>query len=73
VSELPRLSAIVWLALNGPPLTDHVWHPRIWWRMTTEALDVEAADAAPAAITVARAAARTKDVCLSFIGDSLSG
>src|SRR3954454_9730965 len=73
VSQLPRFSAIDWPALNGPPLTDHVWHPRIWWRMTTEALDVGAAEAAPAAITAARAAARTKVVCLSFIGVSLSG
>src|SRR5205814_3302806 len=75
VSRLPRRRVIDWLALNGPPFTDQVWQPFTWWRMTTAALPdvaVVAAEAAPAATTVARAAARTRKMCLNLIGGLLS-
>src|SRR5438128_2896331 len=68
-SQPPRRSVTTWLALNEPPLTDHVWHPSIWWRMRREAWPgVEAAEAAPAATTAAIAAAKTREVRLRIIG-----
>src|SRR6266516_2845169 len=35
-------------AAQAPPLTDHVWQPRTWWRITS-ALDFGACEATAAA------------------------
>src|SRR5262249_53690762 len=62
VRVAPRESWTTCVALYAPPFNDHVWQPRIWWRMVSVVAVpwADAADTISAAEHAASAATRRR-------------
>src|SRR6516165_9947479 len=70
VSVPPLASRTDWWTMNGPPFSDHAWHPCCWWWIRSVAPFGEAANALKLSVSAdARKAPRA--IGLSFIAGLL--